>query len=423
MNVNDSNSMNISDAYSFCSKLSEIVDKKDEINFTIIFNPEELDENEYNTLVDNLNSLDNEIIREIIDSFPNLELYDNFIISYFHLVKNWDYNDNNKLFELYRKLYIDFIQVFSYTWHIILLKSLSRSIIQLAFLCDLSPENKVKNYPKIEEASRLFSRMFNAVVNDRESLENSKKMSAYFITNLAFKTYFKIKNFNLCQSFIQKLKQYDLDKENFYKFPLADQVTFSYYNGRLNLYNEKVISAEKHLYHAYINCSDDVECQKNKRLIFLYLLVTRLILGKFPNEFLLRKYGYYEYFIDLIKSIKQGNFKSYNEILKKQQNWFIRKGIYIILKKQMNTIMYRNLIMKVFTITTEGRKPLITYHSLIKAFKIAGIDDFDLDDVECVAVSLIHKGYMKAFVNNETQIIYLSKKEPFPNPFKRNSFN
>jgi len=31
----------------------------------------------------------------------------------------------------------DYIQVFSYTWHILLLKSLSRSIVQLAYLVKL----------------------------------------------------------------------------------------------------------------------------------------------------------------------------------------------------------------------------------------------------------------------------------------------
>jgi len=49
--------MNITDANTFCIQLSEIVSSKDEINFTKIFNPEELDENEYNALVENLNSL------------------------------------------------------------------------------------------------------------------------------------------------------------------------------------------------------------------------------------------------------------------------------------------------------------------------------------------------------------------------------
>jgi len=409
--------MNISDANTFCFQLSEIVRSKDEINFTKIFNPEELDENEYNALVENLNSLDDDIIREIIDSFPNLEMYDNFIFTYFNLVKNWDYNDNSKLFELYRKLYIDYIQVFNFPWHILLLKSLSRSIIQLAYLCDLSPQNIGKKYEKIEEASRLFSRMFNAVVNDREPLETSKKMSAYFILNLAFKTYFKINNLNLCKSFIQKLRQYNLDNENFYKFPMSDKVTFSYYMGRLDLFNSNIISAEKHLYFAYINCPEDYECAKNKRLIFLYLMVARLIIGKFPKEILLKKYGYYEYFNDLIQAVKQGNFTAYNAILNRQQDWFINTGIYMILKKQLESLMFRNLFMRVFNLAKMGKNPMISYYSLLNAFKVAGINDFDLDDVECVAVSLIHKGYMKAFVNNETQLIYLSKKEPFPNPY------
>jgi len=57
MDIIDPNSMNISDAQTFCSQLSVIVDREDEISFTIIFNPEELDENNYNALVSNLNSL------------------------------------------------------------------------------------------------------------------------------------------------------------------------------------------------------------------------------------------------------------------------------------------------------------------------------------------------------------------------------
>jgi len=38
-----------------------------------------------------------------------------------------------------------------------------------------------------------------------------------------------------------------------------------------------------------------------------------------------------------------------------------------------------------------GNNPKISYYSLLNAFKVAGINDYDLEDVECVAVSLIHK--------------------------------
>jgi len=411
--------MGVSDANTFCFQLSKIVRSKDEIGFTKIFNPEELEENEYKALVNNLNSLDDDIIRQIIDSFPNLELYENFIITYFGLVKNWDYEDIEKLFEFYRKLYIDYIKVFSYTWQILLLKSLSRSIIQLAYLYDLSPQNLGKKKSKIEEASRLFSSMFNSVVNDREPLDTSKKMSAYFITNLAFKTYFKLNNLNLCKSFIQKLRQYDLDKENFYKFPISDQITYSYYIGRLDLLNSNISSAEKHLNYAYINCLNGRDFFKNKKLIFLYLTVVRLIMGKFPKEILLRKYGYYEYFYGLIQAIKKGNFKMYNTILNEQQDWYIKTGIYLILKKQLEALMFRNLFSRVFKITV-GKNAMISYDSLLKAFKLAGLDDYDIEDIECVAVSLIHKGYMNAYVNNEKELICLSRKLPFPNPYFTN---
>jgi len=47
---------------------------------------------------------------------------------------------------------------------------------------------------------------------------------------------------HLCQSFIEKLKQYKLDEENFYKFPMSDQVTYSYYIGRLELFNSNFLN-------------------------------------------------------------------------------------------------------------------------------------------------------------------------------------
>jgi len=49
---------------------------------------------------------------------------------------------------------------------------------------------------------------------------------------------------------------------------------------------------------------------------------------------------------------------------------------------------------------------MITYHSLLKAFKVAGISDFDLEDVECIAVSLIHKVYIFD-VYNLIYILYI----------------
>jgi len=77
-------------------------------------------------------------------------------------------------------------------------------------------------------------------------------------------------------------------------------------------------------------------------------MVARLIIGKFPKEILLKKYGYYEYFNDLIQAIKQGNFAAYNAILNRQQDWFINTGIYMILKKQLESLMFRNLFMRVY---------------------------------------------------------------------------
>lgn len=112
--------------------------------------------------------------------------------------------------------------------------------------------------------------------------------------------------------------------------------------------------AEEELSYAFEHCTDKSE--KNKgfeieelvltvRMILSYLVPVKLLVGKMPSLELLTKHNFTQ-FIDLTKAVQSGNLKLFNETLASNQDFFIQKGIYLILEKS-KVLTYRNLFKKV----------------------------------------------------------------------------
>ena len=81
-------------------------------------------------------------------------------------------------------------------------------------------------------------------------------------------------------------------------------------------------------------------------MILSYLVPVKLLVGKMPSLELLTKHNFTQ-FIDLTKAVQSGNLKMFNETLTRYQDFFIQKGIYLILEKT-KTLTYRNLFKKVY---------------------------------------------------------------------------
>ena len=64
-------------------------------------------------------------------------------------------------------------------------------------------------------------------------------------------------------------------------FPSAQKVTYSYYVGRLAVFDDDYKRAEEHLTYAFEHRSR--HSPRNKRLTLWYLVPVKLILGKRPT--------------------------------------------------------------------------------------------------------------------------------------------
>jgi len=102
---------------------------------------------------------------------------------------------------------------------------------------------------------------------------------------------------------------------------MGQKVTYRYYVGRLNMFEDKYEEAEKNLDYALQHCHKDA--LRNKKRVLNYLLPVKLLRGRLPTRILLEKYSLHE-FAPLVEGIRTGNLRIFNDGLMRNQELFIR---------------------------------------------------------------------------------------------------
>uniref|UniRef100_G3PS50 PCI domain-containing protein 2 n=1 Tax=Gasterosteus aculeatus aculeatus TaxID=481459 RepID=G3PS50_GASAC len=239
--------------------------------------------------------------------------------------------------------------------------------------------------------------------DNRAGIEDSKKWGMMFLSNQLFKIYFKINKLHLCKPLIRAIDSSNLKND----YSPAQKVTYKYYVGRKAMFDSDFKPAEEFLSYAFHHCHRS--SQKNKRMILIYLLPVKMLLGHMPTHQLLRKYDLMQ-FADVTKSVSEGNLLLLNEALAKHETFFIRCGIFLILEK-LKIITYRNLFKKVYLLLRTHQLPLDAF---VVAMKMMQLDDVDLDEVQCILANLIYMGHIKGYISHQHQKLVVSKQIPFP---------
>ena len=111
----------------------------------------------------------------------------------------------------------------------------------------------------LEDAARVINRMFTLCISDRyvetqcknftipnprlklhsrAPLEDSRKWGLYYITNLLFKTYFKLNSIGLSKNILRAISASKMDTPQLEAFPKSHIVTFKYYVGVIQFLEE-----------------------------------------------------------------------------------------------------------------------------------------------------------------------------------------
>ncbi len=180
---------------------------------------------------------------------------------------------------------------------------------------------------------------FTVVSRDQTGGDESKKSGMINIVNQLMCIAFQVTNFALTKPLLRSMEQGDAKS----LAKIGDRVTYSYYLGRLKMFESDYEAAETELDFAFKHCH--VDRPANKRLILLYLAPLKLMRGQVPSEAMLNQYGLLE-LLPVAQAVREGNLSKLAAALSEHQMFFIQWGVFLILER-LRIVCYRNLFKKV----------------------------------------------------------------------------
>ncbi|CAH0558818.1 unnamed protein product [Brassicogethes aeneus] len=256
----------------------------------------------------------------------------------------------------------------------------------------------------LEKAAECLMGCFRVCAADnRSSEEDTKRIGMLALVNQLFKVYFRINKLHLCKPLIRAIDSSPFKDT----FSLSQQITYRYFVGRKAMFDSDYKLADNYLTYAFENCHRS--SRKNKRLILIYLVPVKMLLGYIPSKYVLEKYDVIQFW-DLVQAVVQGNLKLFDEIFERHESFFIKCGIYLIVDK-LKIIAYRNLFRKIYLMLNSHQIPV---EALQTALVHLGQTDVDLDETECIVANLIYEGKIKGYISHQHKKIVVSKQNPFP---------
>ncbi|KAH9801335.1 Enhanced ethylene response protein 5 [Citrus sinensis] len=203
---------------------------------------------------------------------------------------------------------------------------------------------------------------------------------------------------HLCRSVIRSIETARIF--DFEEFPKRDKVTYMYYTGRLEVFNENFPAADQKLSYALINCNPRSEANIS-------------VLSQYSN---------------IVQALRRGDLRLLRHALEEHEDHcnqnneffppfkrFLRSGVYLVLEK-LELQVYQRLFKKIYIIQKQkdpSKAHQMKLDVIVKALKWLEMD-MDVDEVECIVAILIHKNLVKGYFAHKSKVVVLSKQDPFP---------
>lgn len=311
-------------------------------------------------------------------------------------------------YQSYEKSANAFIQEFrnwDSAWALEALYVVAYEIRILAENADRELASNGKLPEKLKAAGSFLMKVFGVLAG-----KGAKRVGALYVTCQLFKIYFKLGTVHLCRSVIRSIETARIF--DFEEFPKRDKVTYMYYTGRLEVFNENFPAADHKLSYALKHCNRQSEA--NIRMILKYLIPVKLSIGILPKDWFLEKYNLVEY-RNVVEALKRGDLRLLRHALHEHEDRFLRSGVYLVLEK-LELQVYQRLMKKIYIIQKQkdpNKAHQLKLEIIVKALKWLEMD-MDLDEVECIVAILIYKNLVKGYFAHKSKVVVLSKQDPFP---------
>eukprot|EP00897_Mesotaenium_endlicherianum_P006031 jgi/Mesen1/5456/ME000273S04703 len=261
------------------------------------------------------------------------------------------------------------------TWAMPTLYTLVFDLRQVAEKADAELAAQGKTADKLKGAASFLMKLFGVIAG-----KGVKRVGALYVACQLFKVYFK--------------------------------VTYKYYTGRLDVFNDTFAAADEKLTHALSRCQRSKV--GNIRRILKYLIPVKLSLGVVPNERMLRTYNLPEY-EGVVRAVRTGDVRLLRHSLLAHEDQFLRAGVYLVLEK-LELQVYRRLFKKMHLIQKKedpSKAHQLRMSSIVRALKWLDVD-MDTEEVECITATMIYKSLIKGYFSHKSKVVVLSKQDAFP---------
>jgi hypothetical protein len=188
----------------------------------------------------------------------------------------------------------------------------------------------------------------------RDSKPGGKGVAVYKVANLCFKILFQCNKTDSVPNFYNIVA---LQRRSIASYPRAERVTYLYYLGRYFFGTSQFYSSMLCLDAAYLECHTG--CQKQRRLLLVYLTAANVILGRFPNDALYSRpeaAGFRAAFEPICRAVAIGDLTSFRLLTRgdaPHATWFRHFAVFEQLRARCEPVLWRSLSRRVFALTSQ----------------------------------------------------------------------
>eukprot|EP00301_Raphidiophrys_heterophryoidea_P001265 c10617_g1_i1.p1 GENE.c10617_g1_i1~~c10617_g1_i1.p1 ORF type:complete len:311 (-),score=71.11 c10617_g1_i1:66-998(-) len=299
---------------------------------------------------------------------------------------------------------------------------MSRNLRLLAERAQKQQQQQQQPPTALSDALEILRTALRGAWADKTKQEPNKKQGCLYLTNQLLHISFKLNSMQMCQGFKRNTETPSFPPEH--TFPLPQQVTFSFFKGRLALLDGDYAVAQSCFEFCLSHCPR--RAKHNRRLTLLFLIPVRLLSGSFPTEQLLQKHNLTNLYANLCKALKRGNLALFEHSVATHRGSFLRLGLYLLIQKS-KLVAFRNLFRKTHQILDSNNH--INVSDLVTAVRISSspatstapstapgplAPQWDESQVECVVANLIFHKVVGGYLSHQHKKLVLSKTSPFP---------
>ena len=390
-------------------------DKQFETNFKNITSYEQLIQSVTNLLNSKFNNQQNSEIHFSLEIKKFLTDFLTYFLLYKNSINKKEYIQSFENMKNSFSNFCEFYMLYDESSLAPLLKYFIRILYNIGEKCDES--NKISSN-ELKYASELGTIII-SFFNKFSYVDDNTKYSVLFGVVCLMRIYFKLKNYRYSIPLVQwyNKKQFDKDEDN---IPSSELCTFSFYQGRLTLYELDLLESQKILNKAFDICLQNINnsksCFINAKLIYEYLIPLNIFFGLLPLEEEIEKFKLDPKYITLVNSIKNGDINKFDKVLDDLEDRFIDLGTFLIIGK-FRPYVYRNLIKIIYEfIYDESKQTIIMELDLVHTI-LKNVYNYEIDkeELEINIIGVLYRGLIGGYIHYKNKVIVFGKNNPFPN--------